>query len=166
MPTCVTLHSYLRSQAAGGRQRYLEDDPNLHYLLGFEGDEVETLPVKTYVRRLWLAFQSSKRMSVPKNFLDPMAETFSKELEACVSDFVKDEDRLAAEIAKDPIVIDRETKKSRSAFLEDAAHTILVTREWGDNLWGSRKYCRSPLANEKRELGDDEPPKWPQDRVL
>lgn len=95
-----------------------------------------------------------------------MAETFAKEIEAWVSDFVKDEDALAVEIAKDPIVLDEKTPKSRSAFLEDTARTILITREWGDHLWGSRTFCRSPLANEKRELGGDEPPKWPQDQDL
>ena len=166
MPRCATLHRDLKSQAEQGRQGVLADDPNVHYLLGFERDKVESLPVKTYIRRLWLAFQSSKQSSMPRSFFDPVAETFSKEIEAWVSDFVKDEDRLAFEIAKDPIVLDKKTGKSRSAFLEDTARTILVTREWGEHLWGSRTFCRSPLANEKREPGDNEPPKWPRDQDL
>ena len=166
MPRCATLHQYLKSQAIKGRQGVLADDPSVNYLLGFERDKVEPLPVKTYIRRLWLAFQSSEQSSMPRSFFDPMAETFSKEIEAWVSGFVKDEDRLAVEVAKDPIVLDEQTRKSRSAFLEDTARTILVTREWGDHLWGRRTFCRCPLANEKRELGDDEPPKWPRDQDL
>jgi hypothetical protein len=155
----------MKSQKGEGGQGVLADDPNVHYLLGFERDKVETLPVKTYIRRLWLAFESSKHSSMPRIFLDPRAETFSKEIEAWVSDFVKNEDHLAIEVAKDPF-IDEDTKTSRSAFLEDTARTILVTRQWGDHLWGSRKFCGSPLANEKREPGDNQPPEWPRDQEL
>jgi hypothetical protein len=144
----------------------LADDPSVYYLLGFEKDHVKSRPVKTYIRRLWLAFQSSKHSSMPRYFLDPVAETFSKEVEVQVSDFVEDEDLLALEIAKDPLVVDEKTKETRSAFLEDTARTLLVIREWGDHLWGSRTFCRNPLANAKRELGDDKPPEWPQGQDL
>jgi hypothetical protein len=166
MPRCPALHSYLKTQAEEGRQGVLADDLDAHYLLGFEGDKVESLPVKTYIRRLWLAFQSSEKSSMPRHFLDPEAETFAKEVEARVSDFVKNEDRLALEVKKNRIVLDEKTQETRSAFLEDAALTILVTREWGDRLWGRRTFCRTPLANAKREPGDDGPPGWPQDRDL
>jgi hypothetical protein len=144
----------------------LADDPSLDYLLGFEKDKVESRPAKTYIRRLWLAFQSSKHSSMPRCFLDPVAETFSKEVEAQVSDFDEDPDRLALEIAKDPFVIDEKTKETRSAFLEDTARTLLITREWGDHLWGRRPFCRNPLFNAKPEPGDDKPPKWPRDQDL
>jgi hypothetical protein len=166
MPRCPTLHSYLKTQAEEGRRGILADDPSVHHLLGFERDNVKSLPVKTYIRRLWLTFESSKHSSMPRCFLDPGAEIFSKEVEAYVSDFVKDEDHLASEIAKDPLVVDEKTKKTRSAFLEDTARTLLVTREWGDYLWGSRTFCRNPLANAKREPGDDKPPEWPRDQDL
>jgi hypothetical protein len=99
-----------------GRRGMLADDPSLDYLLGFEKDKVESRPVKTYIRRLWLAFQSSKHSSMPRCFLDPRAETFSKEVEAQVSGFVEDLDHLASEIAKDPLIVDEKTKESRSAF--------------------------------------------------
>ncbi|KAF3032319.1 hypothetical protein E8E12_002216 [Didymella heteroderae] len=164
MPRLPPLHRYLKAQADEGKRGILADDPSVHYLLGFEKDNVESRPVKTYVRRLWLAFQSSKHSSMPRCFLDPEAERFSKEVEAWVSDFVEDEDRLASEIAKDPLVVDEKTKETRSAFLEDTARTLLVTRKWGDHLWGSRTFCKNPLVNAKREPGDDEPPKWPRDR--
>ncbi|KAF3031153.1 hypothetical protein E8E11_010459 [Didymella keratinophila] len=166
MTKCPTLHSYVKARREEGRQGSLADDPSVQYLLGFAKDNVESRPVKTYIRRLWLAFQSSKRSSMPRCFLDPVAETFSKEVEAWVSDFVEDEDRLASEIAKDPLVVDEKTKETRSAFLEDTARTLLVTRGWGDYLWGSRTFCRNPLANAKREPGDDKPPEWPRDQDL
>ena len=161
MPTCPTLHSYLKAQADGK-----QDDPKAHYLLGFERDKVESLPVKTYIRRLWLAFQSSEKSSLPRYFFDTEAERFAKEVEAWASDLVKDENRLAFEIAKDSMILDERTKETRSAFLEDTARTMLVTREWGDHLWGHRRFCTSPLANAKRELGDDKPPQWPEDQKL
>jgi hypothetical protein len=122
--------------------------------------------VKTYIRRLWLAFQSSKRLSTPRCFLDPVAEAFSKEVKARVSDLAEDEDRLVSEIGKDPLIVDEKTKETRSTFLEDTARTLLITREWGDHLWGSRTFCRNPLANAKREPGDDKPPEWPRDQNL
>jgi hypothetical protein len=103
---------------------------------------------------------------MPRCFLDPGAERFSKDVEAWVFDFVEDEDRLALEIAKDPIVVDEKTKETRSANLEDTVRALLVTREWGDYLWGSRNFCRNPLVNAKREPGDDEPPEWPRDQDL
>ncbi|KAF3025445.1 hypothetical protein E8E11_004280 [Didymella keratinophila] len=166
MPRCPTLHSYVKAQTKKGRRGILADDPSVHYLLGFEKDNVDSLPVKMYIRRLWLAFESSKHSSVPRCFLDPRAERFSKEVEACVSDFVEDEDRLMSEIAKDPLVVDEKTKETRSAFLEDTARALLVTGEWGDHLWGSRTFCRNPLVNAKREPGDNEPPEWPRDEDL
>lgn len=120
-----------------------QDEPEAHYLLGVERDKVKSLPVKTYIRRLWLAFQSNEKSSLPRYSFDVEAERFAKEVEAWVSDLVKDEDRLAVEIAKDPIVLDEKTKETRSAFLEDIAHTILVTRGWGDQLWGHRSLHES-----------------------
>ncbi|KAK7177855.1 hypothetical protein PSPO01_16098 [Paraphaeosphaeria sporulosa] len=132
MPRLPTLHSYVKALREEGRRGMLADDPSLHCLLGFEKDNVESRPVKTYIRRLWLAFQSSKHSSMPRYFLDPVAETFSKEVEAQVSDFVEDPDRLASEIAKDPLVVDEKTKETRSAFLDDTAQedaTDLVVRE-------------------------------------
>lgn len=123
------MHSYVKALREEGRRGMLADDPSLGYLLGFEKDKVESRPVKAYIRRLWLAFQSSKHSSMPRCFLDPVAETFSKEVEAQVSDFVEDPDRLVLEIAKDPFVIDERTKETRSAFLEDTARTLLITRE-------------------------------------
>ncbi|KAF3031700.1 hypothetical protein E8E11_000669 [Didymella keratinophila] len=166
MTKCPTLHSYVKAQSKEGRQGSLADDPSVQYLLGFEKDNVKSRPVKTYIRRLWLAFQSSEKSSLPRYFFDVEAERFAKETEAWVSDLVKDEDRLAVEIAKDPIVLDEKTKETRSAFLEDIARTMLVTRGWGDQLWGHRRFCTSPLANEKLELGDDKPPRWPRDQDL
>ena len=166
MPRLPTLHSYVKAQNEGGSRGVLADDPNLQCLLGFEKDNVESLPVKTYIRRLWLAFQSSKHSSMPRCFLDPRVETFSKEVEAQVSDFVEDEDRLALEIAKDPLVIDEKANETRSAFLADTARTLLVTREWGDQLRGSRSFCRNPLFNAKQEPGNDQPPEWPRDQDL
>jgi hypothetical protein len=166
MPRLPTLHSYVKALREEGRRGIRADDPSVHYLLGFEKDNVESLSVKTYIRRLWLAFQSSKQSSIPKCFFDPEADRFAKEVEAWVSDFVSDEDRLASEIAKDPLVVDEKTKETRSAFLEDTARALLVTRKWGDHLWGSRTFCRNPLVNAKREPGDDEPPEWPRDQDL
>jgi hypothetical protein len=161
MPTCPTLHSYLKAQADGK-----QDESEAHYLLGVERDKVKSLPVKTYIRHLWLAFQSSEKSSPPRNFFDVEAERFAKEVEAWASDLFKDEDRLAVEVAKDPIIVDEKTKETRSAFLEDIACTMLVTRGWGDHLWGHRRFCTSPLTNAKRELGDDKPPRWPENQNL
>ena len=166
MTKCPTRHSYVKAQSKEGRQGSLADDPSVQYLLGFEKDNVKSRPVKTYIRRLWLAFQSSEKSSLPRYFFDIEAERFAKEVEAWFSDLVKDEDRLAVEIAKDPIVLDEKTKETRSAFLEDIARTMLVTRGWGDQLGGHRRFCTSPLANEKLELGDDKPPRWPRDQDL
>jgi hypothetical protein len=149
------LHSYLKTLAVGE-----QDDLKEHYLLGFERDKIESLPVKTYIRRLWLTFQSSERSSLPKYYYDVEAEKFAKEVEEWASDFVKDKDRLAFEIAKDPIVLDKQTKDTGSAFLEVVARIMLVTREWGDHLWG---FCTSPLHNAKPEPGDNKPPQWPKD---
>ncbi|KAF3036748.1 hypothetical protein E8E11_006095 [Didymella keratinophila] len=164
MPRLPTLHSYVKALREEGRRGMLADDPSLDYLLGFEKDKVESRPAKTYIRRLWLAFESSKKSPLPQLFFDVEAERFAKEVEAWVSDLAKDEDRLAVEIAKDPVVLDEKTKEIRSAFLEDIARTMLVTRGWGDQLWGHRRFCTSPLKNEKRELGDDKPPEWPRDQ--
>jgi hypothetical protein len=161
MPTCPTLHSYMKTLAAGE-----QDDPKEHYLLGFERDKIKPLPVKTYIRRLWLAFQSSERSSLPRCFFDAEAENFAKEVEAWASDFVKDEDHLAFEIAKDPAILNEQTNETGSAFLEAVARTMLVTREWGDHLWGHRKFCTSPLQNAKPEPGDEKPPQWPEDEKL
>lgn len=160
------LHDYAKAQAKEGKRGILADDPSLSYLLGFEKDNVESRPVKTYIRRLWLAFQSSKHSSLPRCFLDPVAETFSKEVEAQVSDFVRDEDRLALEIAKNPLVVDETTDETRSTFLEDTANTLLVTRGWGDYLWGSRTFCRVPLLNARPEPDHSKPPEWPRDQDL
>lgn len=87
-----------------------------------------------------------------------MAETFLKEIEAWVFDFVKDKDRLALEIAKDPPVVDEKTKGTCSAFLEDTARMLLVTSGWGDYLWGSRTFCRNLLAYANQEPGNDKTP--------
>lgn len=134
MPRLPTLHSYVKAQAEEGRLGILADNPSIYYLLGFENDNVKSLPVKTYIRRLWLAFQSSKRLSTPRCFLDPVAEAFSKEVKARVSNLAEDEDCLVSEIAKDPLIVDKKTKETRSTFLEDTARTLLITREWGDHL--------------------------------
>jgi hypothetical protein len=166
MPRLPTLHSYVKALREEGRRGMLADDLSLDLLLGFEKDNVEARRVKTYIRRLWLAFESSKKSPLPQLFFDVEAEKFAKEIEAWVSDLVKDEDRLAVEIAKDPVVLDAKTKEIRSAFLENIARTMLVTRGWGNQLWGHRRFCTSPLANEKRELGDDKPPEWPRDLDL
>jgi hypothetical protein len=91
-------------------------------------DNVKSRPVKTYIRRLWLAFGSSKKSPLPRLFLDVEAEISAKEIEAWISDLVKDEDHLAVEIAKDPVVLDEKAKEIRSAFLEDIARSMLVTR--------------------------------------
>ena len=161
MPLNTGLRQYLR-----GQEGVATGDPEAAYLLGFEREKVEPLPVKTYIRRLWLAFQSSRRLT-SKCFLDPMAEQFSKELGSWVSDFANNPDMLARELTKEPRLIwDKETEHQQSTFLEDTAHTLLVTRDWGEHLWGHRRECRSPLANEKREPGDEKPPRWPQDKAL
>jgi hypothetical protein len=140
MPAIPTLHSHLKAQA--DRQ---QDDPRAKYLFGFERDEVQFIRVKTCIRRLWLAFESSKKFSLPRCYFDIEAERFAKEIEAWASVLLKNEDRLAVEIAKDSIVLNEKTKEIRSVFLEDIARSMLVTREWGDRLWGHRRFCTSPL---------------------
>lgn len=143
----------------------LVNDSSAAYLLGFEHDHVEPLPVKAYVRRLWLAFQSGKRSSL--KFLDPKVESFSKEINQWVCDFVNDPDRLITELEKRrvvPLDEEEECEHEINQVFNDIADTILVERKWGDELWGHRKHCVSPLVNGKREPGDDKPPAWPQDK--
>lgn len=142
--------------------------PGNDFLLGFEAEKEEALPLKTYIRRLWLAFQSSKR-PLPRYFFDPKAEDFSKEIDAWVSDYVNNPDLLAAERAKCQVLLpslDNNPERIHNAFLEETARTILITREWGEQIWGHRKQRVVPLANEKREPGHDKPPEWPLDQDL
>jgi hypothetical protein len=155
---------WIKSQKRDWDLGMLADDPEVDYLLGFRDDEVEPLPVKTYIRRLWLAFQSGKSPH-PKYFFNPMVEDFSKEVDSWVSEYVNDPDLLIAELGKESIR-DAETGRSCSAFLEETARTMLVTRDWGNALWGERKNPLYPLRNEKRELGDNHPPQWPEDQSL
>ncbi|KAF1352986.1 hypothetical protein EJ07DRAFT_182890 [Lizonia empirigonia] len=108
-----------------------KNKPGNDFLLGFEAEKEEALPLKTYIRRLWLAFQSSKRQ-LPKYFFDPKAEDFSKEIDAWVSDYVNNPDMLAAERAKCHVLLpslDNNPERIHSAFLEEIARTILITRE-------------------------------------
>ncbi|KAF9698074.1 hypothetical protein EKO04_003953 [Ascochyta lentis] len=147
MPRCPTLHSYLKTQAEEGRQGILADDPSVNHLLGFKRDNVKSLPVKTC-------------------FLNPGAERFSKEVEACVSNLVKDKDHLASEIAKDPLVVDEKTKETRSAFLEDTAHwprdqdlIIQTVRHWlaaqlQDRLRNPKQTNKVPQIECPKEAAD------------
>lgn len=161
-----TPHSILETEVAETQQIVAADDSVIQYLLGFEKDEVQSRPVKTYIRRLWLAFKSSKHLLMPRMFFDAEAGRFAKEMEAWVSDLVEDEESLAIEIAKNPVVLDEDNTKSRSVFLEDVAHTILIKREWGARLWGSRGFFEVPKANGKPEREDEEAPEWPRDQDL
>jgi hypothetical protein len=158
------LHKWTRSQKQKGNSGILADDPDANYLLGFEQDQVEPLPIKTYIRRLWLPFQSGKS-PVPKCLFNPAAEKLSVEIGVWVSDYFQNKDKLTVELEKDRIK-DAQTGRTRSAFLEEAARWLLFEREYGDILWGSRMNSAYPLQNTKREPGDEQPPKWPQDQDL
>ncbi|UPX12712.1 uncharacterized protein EKO05_0003251 [Ascochyta rabiei] len=160
MPLLNELHRYIKKRPL----RPPADDPGLGYLLGFDIEEEKRQPIKTYIRQLWLAFQSGPG-SMPRCFLDDKSTEFSKEIDEWVSDYANDPNLLAEEVAKDPVVVDRRTTpiQIRSAFMEDTAHTLLVTRDWGEQLWGHRKYCVAPLANAKAKKGE-ESPAWPRDR--
>ena len=162
MPLNGHVRKFAAAQTEIAQSGGFADGPEVEYLLGFEREKFEALPVKTYIRRLWLAFQSSKSL-MPKYFFDIKAEEFSKEIEHWVSVFANDPDKLAAERAKEHYVVSMGHVQERGEFLEDTVTIILKTRDWGDVLWGHRKLCRAPLENAKREPGDDTPPKWPQD---
>lgn len=107
------------------------------YLLGFDVEKLEPRPLKTYIRRLWLALESGKGLT-PKRFFDPQAAEFAKEIDHWVSVLVNDPSRLAAELEVDPEYgIDGVPSGSR--FLVDIVHTMLVIRKWGEALWGCKK---------------------------
>lgn len=57
-------------------------------------------------------------------------EQFLKEVEAWIPNSVEDKDRLASEIANDPLVIDGKTKEARSAILK---RTLRVRCSLQDN---------------------------------
>lgn len=114
-----------------------EEDPQTMYLLGFDSERLKPSPQKTYIRRLWLAFESSSK-AAPKRFFDPQAERFSKEIKSLASDLANNPLRLAAELQADTEYgIDGRSSSSR--FLLDKVHTLLVTRMWGEALWGCKK---------------------------
>jgi hypothetical protein len=158
------LHGWTKLQNENRKLGIFADDPDADCLLGFEQDQVERLPIKTYIRRLWLPFQSSKS-PVPKCLFNPAAEELSVEIGVWVSDYFQNKDKLTAELEKDRIK-DAQTGSTRSAFLEEAAKSLLFDREYGDILWGCRMNSAYPLQNTKREPGDEQPPKWPKDQDL
>ncbi|KAJ4993595.1 hypothetical protein SVAN01_00649 [Stagonosporopsis vannaccii] len=156
------LEAFAYNQHALQASGALEDDPNPHYLLGFEAEKVKPERPKVYIRRLWLPFESSKK-PLPKLWLDPLVETFANEIYHWIQIFLSDPDKWFNEFTKKAILIDGEELRERGLF-EDLVDHILIKRNWGDEIWGHRKYCRTDLFNAKPEKGDDTPPKWPQDR--
>lgn len=138
-----------------------EHDSEPEYLLGFERDKVRSLPVKTYIRRLWLPFQSGKG-SLPRHFLGPRVVDFvAHDINPLVNRFVKYPEELTAELDKQIIdLVDGDVRDC--GFLADRANHILVDRNWGDQLWGSHPWC--VYANSKPEPEHNTAPVWPQDK--
>lgn len=135
-------------------------NPHGEYLFGFEDDQAPVLPIKRYIRRLWLAFESSKRARPQSSaFLDNKAVDFSEEIVHWVNYFNKDPSALNAELGK----LRAEDDPDGLGFLGKPAHTLLVEREWGDQLWGHRRNCTASLENSKPEVEDEKPPEWPRD---
>jgi|SRR5690242_2968059 len=157
------LRAFLLNQQALQASGGLDDNPNPHYLLGFEKEKVKAERPKDYIRRLWLPFESRNNSSIPKAYLDPRVEDFANEINAWIKDFTSDPDKWFDEYTKHALVIDGEEISERGLF-EDLVDHILVTRRWGDEIWGHRKYCRTDLFNAKPEEGHATAPKWPQDR--
>lgn len=145
-----------QKQLITGRQRELTTGQLL--LLGFEEDGVLWDRPKAYIRRLWLPFESRAGQHTPKLWLDPKVEEFAKEVQKLIIEFHND----AALYQQDTVAIEGDSIEERGLFEHIVDH-ILVAREWGDNIWGHRKFCRANLVNTSRQEGET-CPKWPQDR--
>ncbi len=162
MPLYQDLRKYLSEQDDITLSGAFDLTPDSSFLLGFEKERVESLPTKQYIRRLWLAFDSGKG-TLPRSFIDPLAQTFSNEINKCVNSFVNNPIKLAAELTRDAVEIADEVQRD-CGFLEGIADVLLVKEAWGDHLWGSRKYARTDLFTSRIESGYETAPVWPKDK--
>ncbi|KAJ8117521.1 hypothetical protein OPT61_g1282 [Boeremia exigua] len=156
MPLYHGLRKFVTEQDEVVRSGAFDLDSQSRYLLGFDKEGEKALPLKRYIRRLWLAFQSGKSLH-PKYFFDKMAEDFSKEINELANGLAKDPLKLSAELWKDALDLVGESCRERG-FLEEVVDTLLITRRWGDALWGDRRFSNAVLFNAKPEPGHDTPP--------
>lgn len=110
----IHICKYVDIQGVIAYNQGFEDGPDTVYLLGFDKEQLKPLPVKTYIRRLWLAFESGTS-PIPKKFFDIQAHWFSKEIQEWVSDLANHPLRLAAELEMEPeYEVDGAPPRSRS----------------------------------------------------
>jgi hypothetical protein len=136
------------------------EDPKEPFLLGF-GTEVRR-SVRSYMRDLWLPFRSTRRSVMPKKWYCRKVEAFVVELSQRVNGFVNEDGKLGSELCGTHYTLVGNDLQKREPFA-NVADELLTTREWGDNLWGHRKYCTGPLADPNREVYTPKP-RWPQDQ--
>ena len=72
--------------------------------------------------------------------------------------------KMGSELDGTHYTLDGEDLRKREPFAA-LADELLVTREWGDHIWGHRRFCSGPLAdpNVNREKYTAKP-RWPQDQ--
>lgn len=162
-----SIHKYLPRRERINRSGSFEDIPDIPdnvYLLGFDKQKVDLEPIKRYVRRLWLPFESGKS-AIPRRWLHPKVEEFAKEIACWVSDYANDPLKLSAELTRDYCEMLEGGGVKEHGFLALTAYAILEKRCWGEEIWGSKNSENKPfLDNAKRESGDIAPPKWPEDK--
>ncbi|KAH6633712.1 hypothetical protein C7974DRAFT_177092 [Boeremia exigua] len=159
MPLLDHLHSQIKHQGTQGGNF---DLPDSSYLLGFDEEKLKALPIKSYIRRLWLPFESGKG-DLPKLYLEHHAKELASHVSATVKDIADQPDGVNNELEHPNFTYDEDRTRPYK-FLEEQAEHLLVTLDYGNILWGDRKYCTVPLCNAKIEAGYETPPKWPQDR--
>ena len=135
------------------------EGPEEPFLLGF-GTEIRR-SIRSYMRDLWLPFSNTHSV-MPTEWHCLKAEEFAAEISKRVNEFVNEDGKLGNELDGIHYTLSSEDLQKREPF-EAVAHELLITRKWGDNLWGHRKYCFGPLADPNREIYTPEP-KWPQDQ--
>ena len=99
---------------------------------------------------------------MPKEWYCSRVEAFVVELSQRVNGFVNEDGKLGSEICGAHYTLDGDNLQRYEPFA-NVAKELLITREWGDNLWGHRKYCTGPLADPNRETKTSQP-RWPEDQ--
>ena len=101
---------------------------------------------------------------MPREWYCCRVEAFVAEISQHVKEYVTENEKLGSEIdgTHDTLVGEGLQKREPFAALADE---LLVTREWGDHIWGHRRFCSGPLAdpNVNRETYTPKP-SWPQDQ--
>ena len=159
---CHNLHRWQKEQSKCRQSGKPPSDPSVPGLLGFEKEQ-DLQETKVYVRALWLATENA-RASAPK-FLDNNVCKLWSRTQQIVAEYIQDEDKLCAELAKDDIIqIDAEPShtshsKLQPCFLKQDVEHILINEGFGALIWGRHNHRASQLINPRPGDGE-KAPKW------